>query len=119
MLVTVKTRHIDLRIRGRVSKALLSALRTNFGSRLHVSSNDDNQLVDIFKTDWFKRTKVSAGFAMKTYRENAGMTQEQLSGKLGLGRKHISDMENDSKPISKKTAQKLSVLFDVPLERFI
>jgi plasmid maintenance system antidote protein VapI len=48
------------------------------------------------------------------------MTQAELGKALGgLPRQHISNMENGSRPISKRTALKLAKLFDVSVEKFI
>ena len=40
------------------------------------------------------------------YRE--GMTQEQLAAATGIPRRHISEMENNRRPIGKKNARKLA-----------
>ena len=124
MLVVAKTRHIDLRIQGnKIPATLMRSLRSHFGSRLRVQEGDDEARVNIMETPWFKETSVSPGFALKTYRDNADFSQEVLAEKLGLspanGRKHVSDMEHDRKAISKKTALRLSQIFNVPADRFL
>ena len=43
----------------------------------------------------------------------------KLAKKLGTSKQFISDMENDRKPISRKTAKELAALFDVSVARFI
>ena len=47
------------------------------------------------------------------------MTQPELAAVLGTTKQFISDMENERKPISRKTAKKLAALFHVSVARFI
>jgi DNA-binding XRE family transcriptional regulator len=87
--------------------------------------DDDNLLIEtvnVFDTDWFKdiNSKTSPGDVLRIYRENSGLTQEELGKKLGkFTRQKISDMENGKRSISKEAAKKLSQIFHVPIERFL
>ena len=82
----------------------------------------DDEKVDIFTTDWYRKTKaeLTPGFSLKVYRQNWKMTQTELGKKLGgVPKQHISNMENGTRPISKKMAISLSKIFHVSVERFI
>lgn len=51
------------------------------------------------------------------YREN--MTQAQLAAQTSIPRRHISDMENNRRPIGKQTAKKLSAVLNVDYRVFL
>ena len=122
MQAVVKTPHIDINIKGDIPKNLLKVLKEDFGNKLKLIDNPDDELVNVFETDWYKdiSKKRKPGDAMRTYRENYGMTQEELGKKLGgVARQIVSNMEKGSRAISLKTAKKLAKLFDVPVDRFV
>jgi DNA-binding XRE family transcriptional regulator len=122
MLAVVKTPLTSVRIKGRIPDRLMEALVAEFGKRVQLTRDPDDELVDVFQTDWYKNTKkkMTPGTYMKIYRENKNMTQAELGRALGgLARQHVSNMENGLRPISKKTAIKLSKLFSVSVEGFI
>jgi DNA-binding XRE family transcriptional regulator len=122
MLAVVKTPHTKIRIQGRISNRLLDVLVQEYGEDVQITRDSDDEKVDVFQTEWYKRIKkkLTPGTYMKVFRQNEGMTQAQLGKALGgLPRQHISNMENGSRPISKKTALRLAELFDVSVEKFI
>lgn len=122
MLAVVKTPLTKIRMQGRISKRLLDVLVQEYGEDVQITYDSDDEKVDVFQTEWYKRIKkkLTPGTYMKVFRQNKGMTQAQLGKALGgLPRQHISNMENGSRPISKKTALRLAELFDVSVEKFI
>ena len=122
MLAVVKTPLTKIRIQGRISNRLLDVLVQEYGEDVQITRDSDDEKVDVFQTEWYKRIKkkLTPGTYMKVFRQNKGMTQAQLGRALGgLPRQHISNMENGSRPISKKTALRLADLFDVSVEKFI
>ena len=122
MLAVVKTPLTSIRMRGRIPKRLITVLAEEYGSDLHLSAEADDELVDVFKTDWYRKVKkeLTPGTYLKVFRQNKRMTQAELGKALGgLPRQHISNMENGSRPISKRMALKLSRLFEVSVEKFI
>ncbi len=122
MLAVVKTPLTSVRIRGRIPQRVLDVLAAEFGRHLELTPDPDDELVDVFQTDWYRRTRkrMIPGDSLKIYRENKRMTQAELGKALGgLPRQHISNMEHGVRPISKKTALKLSRIFGVTVERFI
>ncbi len=85
-----------------------------------VIDNDDDKLVNVFETPWYRNIKeaLTPGEVMRIYRENRAMTQTRLGELLGgILRQHISNMENWKRPISLNTAKKLAKLFNIPVER--
>ena len=122
MLAVVKTPRTSVRIKGKISKKLIEVLIVEYGKDIQFTRDPEDELVDVFQTEWYKKTKktMTPGIYMKIFRENRNMTQVQLGKKLGgLPRQHISNMENGLRPISKKVALKLSKVFDVSVEKFI
>jgi DNA-binding XRE family transcriptional regulator len=122
MLAVVKTPLTKIRIKGRIPNKLIDVLYQEFGENVQISQDSDDEKVDVFQTDWYKRIKkkLTPATYMKVFRQNRNMTQAELGKALGgLPRQHISNMENGSRPISKKTALKLAKLFDVSVEKFI
>ncbi len=122
MLAVVKTPLTKIRIKGRVPNKLIDLLAEEYGNALQITPDPEDEKMDVFRTDWYKNIKkrLSPGSYLKIFRQNKNMTQAELGKALGgLPRQHISNMENGIRPISKKTALKLSKLFDVSVEKFI
>jgi DNA-binding XRE family transcriptional regulator len=122
MLAVVKTPRTNIRIKGKISNKLMEVLVSEYGKDVQLTRDPDDELVDVFQTDWYKNIKktMTPGTYVKIYRENRKMTQTEL-GKIlgGLPRQHVSNMENGVRPISKKIAMKLAKAFDVSVEKFI
>ncbi len=122
MLAVVKTPLINIHIKGRIPTRLVTVLKKEYGNKVKLTKEDDDELLDVFQTDWYKRIKktLTPGKNLKIYRQNLGLTQEQLGARLGnLPKQFVSNMENGIRPISKKTALKLSRIFKVSVAKFI
>ena len=122
MQARVKTPLIEIDIKGKVHPKLISVLKEIYGKKLELIKDDDDEYVDAFKTDWFKKVKkrLTPANNMKIYREINKMTQAELGGKLGgISRQNVSHMERGIRPISKMTAKKLAAIFEVSVENFI
>ena len=122
MQVVAKTPRIDLRISGEIPEKILRALEEEYGDALKVMGADDEELVDVTTTDWYRATKkgISPGDVLRTYRENAGLTQTALGQKIGgVPRQHISNMENGKRPIGKESAKKLAAALRVDYRVFL
>lgn len=61
------------------------------------------------------------GALLQGYRLKAGLTQEELAEKLGkeVQQAHISSMENGSRAISRKMAQRLAEILNTNYRRFL
>jgi len=122
MQAVVKTPHIEVNIKGMIPQKLISLLKEEYGEEVKVTDNDDDTLVNVFETPWYRNIKeaLKPGEVMKIYRENRAMTQTRLGELLGgIPRQHISNMENGKRPISLNTARKLAKLFNIPIERLL
>lgn len=122
MQAVVKTPRIEINIKGEIPPKLLSVLEEEFGENIHLTEEGEEELVDIFETDWYKeiKAKTSPGDNLRIYRENRGLTQAQLGLILGgIPRQHISNMERGIRPISIDMARKLAKVFKVSPAKFI
>ena len=119
MLVAVKKPPIDFSITGVIPDSLITGLRREYGDENVMVERDD--LVDATEMEWFKdiEKEMTPGKNLRFYRRLVGMTQPQLAEKLGTSKQHVSDMENDRKAISRKTAKELASIFHVSPVRFI
>ncbi len=124
MLAVVKKPHTKktlFELKGLVPNWLVTRLRKEYGKNL-LLEKEDEEYVNIENTNWFKEMnkKMRPGDFVRIYRENFGMTQEELGRKLGnFSRQNISAIEKGLRGISKTVAKKLSHIFDVPIERFL
>jgi antitoxin component HigA of HigAB toxin-antitoxin module len=96
-------------------------LKTEYGSVLKLTGHDDNESADFFKTDFYRKMnkQMTPGTYVRIYRENHGMTQEQLGANVGASKSFICDIEHNRRAISKEMAKKFSMLFKISAERFI
>lgn len=121
MQVLVKTPHTNIQIQGDIPSHFLDMLRNEYGSKLKIYEGEE-EYIEVTESDWYKEIKSSStpGDAMRLYRKNHKLTQEQLGKKLGdIPRQLISNMECGRRSISLKTAKKLSAIFAVPASRFL
>ena len=74
--------------------------------------NDAGHRVEIYEKELFASDEVfpdsHPGQMLKGLRVREGLTQAQLSQKTGLHTRHISEMENDKRPIGKVMAKRLA-----------
>ena len=122
MLAVVKTPRTNLRIRGFIPSPVLRVLRTEYGRNLTVTADrDDKEMVSVFETAEYRefKSRVSPADYVRTYRENAGLSQSALAGKLGVTRAYVCDIEHGRRTISKQFAKALAEFFKVSVSRFI
>ncbi len=122
MQVVAKTPRIDLRISGEIPEKILRALEEEYGDALQVLGGEDDELVDVTATDWYRETKmrITPGDTLRIYRENAGLTQTALGQRMGgVPRQHISNMENGRRPIGKENAKRLAAALHTDYRVFL
>ncbi len=128
MQVVMKKPHIkfDISVDGDVPTTFLNKIanlvKKEYGNDVLVDYDKDEEIIDVFKSDWYKKTKgkMNPGDYIKIYRENLKLTQAELGQKLGgLTRQYISDIEKGRRGVSKEMAKKLSNFFDAPIKRFL
>jgi hypothetical protein len=118
MLVAVKTPRISVHVNGRGAQIVVRLLRKEFGA-VTVTQEDDS--LDVTSSDWWKKMQASshAGTVLWTYRDNAGLTLEQLSKLSDIAKPHLSDMENGKRAIGVRTARKLGAALGVDHRMFL
>jgi hypothetical protein len=57
MQAVVKTPHIEINIKGNISKQLITLLKKEYGKKLRFTGQEDNELMNVFETDWYKKVK--------------------------------------------------------------
>ncbi|MDX9835499.1 MAG: helix-turn-helix transcriptional regulator [Desulfobulbus sp.] len=122
MLVAVKTRRIELQMKGDIPERVLLFLEEEYGVSLRPTTDDGEEAVNALETDWYKRTMAAMppGKALRIYRENAGLTQTALGDRMGgVPRQHISNMENGKRPIGKENAKRLATALHTDYRMFL
>jgi DNA-binding XRE family transcriptional regulator len=124
MLAVVKKPRTNLtmfEVKGNIPSKVIKYLHQEYGRNIQLVDEDEER-VKVVETDWYReiKTAITPGETVKIYRENLGLTQEELGRKLGkYSRQKISDVEHGKRNISKEAAKKLSNIFSVPVERFL
>ena len=118
MLVAVKKPRIKVSVNGVGEKLVIRGLRKLYPSAEIIPEDDS---VDITTTNWWKKMKSTShkGKILWTYRDNAGLTLQQLSKRSGIARPHLSAMENGKRPIGALTAKKLATALGVDHRVFL
>jgi DNA-binding XRE family transcriptional regulator len=118
MLVHAKTPPIDAQITGVGADIIIEALKRSI-TGLRVSTDDETVTLD--SDPWFQQLRKSrtAGEVLWCYRDNASLTLDELSGKAAIAKSHLSEMENNKRPIGIKTAKKLATALNCDFHRFL
>lgn len=118
MLVVVKKPRIRASINGIGEKLLIKGIRKLYPSA-KITPEDNS--VDITTTDWWKKRNSTshAGTMLWAYRDNAGLTVEQLSKLSGIARPHLSAMEKGTRAIGVLSAKKLASALGVDHRLFL
>ena len=120
MLVVAKKPRINLKLEGQGIHKVITLIKKKYPD-VEVKNNDDDDLVIIEDTDWYKEISKSMtpAKALKIYRENTGLTMVELSEKCGIAQSHLSDMERGKRSIGKISAQKLGKALGCNYKRFL
>lgn len=122
MQAAVKTRRTKLRIEGDIPPWLLDELKKRYPGKLELNEDpDDEGSINIRDSEWFKGAKVTPAKALRLLRQNRGLSQEALAGKLGpaVRKTHVSDMELGRRGISKSLAKRLAAVLETSALNFI
>ena len=121
MQAVVKNPHIEIKTKGKIPSKIINFFEKEYGNNFQII-DEDNELVDVFETEWYKETKKNMipGDYIRVYRMNAQMTQEELGIKLGnFSRQNVSELEKGKRGISKEVAKKLALIFKKPVDIFL
>jgi DNA-binding XRE family transcriptional regulator len=120
MLVAVKKPPTEFVMQGTIPQKYLTLIKNEYGPDANIVE-DDSGYVPVTEMEWYKEMKAAEtpGDTLRFYRKLHKMTQPDLAEKLGASKQKSSNMEHDLKPISRKTAYRLSEIFGVAPGRFI
>ena len=93
-----------------------------FGSNLEVIDDDDEALIDVFKTAWYAETRAATtpGERLHIYRENLGLMPAEFAAQLdNVTTQEIIAAERANMPLRRETAEQVSRFFDVSINRFV
>lgn len=100
---------VSFRIEGdNIPKPVLAFLNALFPD--HVRIDDDEELVAVEDTDWYKEAdaRMTPAKILKIMRTNVGITQSQLADKVGIAKQNYNSLERGTRPISMMMAKKLA-----------
>jgi hypothetical protein len=118
MLVVEKTHHIRVKITGPGAKKVAAALTHTYpDARVFADSETESLRGSL----WFEQleAELTAGRALRVYRDNAGLTLAALSEKTGIPVPHLSAMEHDKRPIGGMLAHRLGKALNCDYRRFL
>lgn len=117
MQVRAKTPHIDVKITGTGKDILVEILKNSIVD-LEIINQDD--AIPINSDPWFNelRKNRSSGEVLWCYRDNAGITLDELSKQSGISKTHLSEMENNTRSIEMNDAKKLAEILHCDYNRF-
>ena len=99
--------------------AVMQTLGFEESKRAEVSQQSGNAL-SWCKTNYFKEieNKLPSVF-LSGARHREGLTQVELAERSGIPRRHISEMENNKRPIGKMNARKLADVLNIDPRRLL
>jgi len=109
-------------MRGFIPVPVLRVLRNAFGENLTVTTDgDDMKLESVFETAEYKefKTRLAPADYIRTYRENAGLTQTELAERLHVSRAYVCDVEHGRRNISKLFAKQLAGFFKISIAHLL
>ena len=65
MLAVVKTPLTKIRIQGRIPNRLLDVLVQEYGEDVRITHDTDDEKMDVFQTEWYKRIKKKLKIAFR------------------------------------------------------
>jgi ribosome-binding protein aMBF1 (putative translation factor) len=113
MLAVVKKPRIELSIQGERAREIIDWLRKKYEVAV-LATDDEEALVSIEETEfWKEMEKNRVGNLLAGARLKAGLTQEQLAGKLRIRQNMVSDYEHGRRMLSPDMAKRFSAILQV------
>jgi ribosome-binding protein aMBF1 (putative translation factor) len=126
MQAVVKTHHIKITVEAEnIPMKLANFLKKEYGNQYKVLAGkkvvDSDDPLIAKNTKWYKeiKNKITPADSLKIYRQNKGLSQGKLAKLLNILPSNISEMERGKRGISKEVAKRLSLILEVPVEKFI
>lgn len=115
MLGVVKKPHIELSISGEGAEAVIEWIKQKFDLQI---ISGDNEKINIENTDFYREMNDNRiGNLLEAARLRAGLTQNQLSEKIGIRQNMLSDYEKGKRKLTRSMAQRLSNELNIKVER--
>jgi len=120
----MKTRHIEQAVEivltvpvkeaMKVSEAVRTIMELAGHKVRHVNDEGEelHSIAEVFP-------EAHPGMILRGFRGRDDMTQMVLAEKLGISQNRVSDMESGKRPISRRMAEKLGIIFEVPYKAFL
>lgn len=115
MLGHTKKRHIEESVRFVGTPTAIKRLREFARTTNAVEANDTIPASELTP----ELDSNPGGLYLKGIRYRDDVTQEELSRRTGIPRRHLSEMENGKRPIGKETAKKLAAALNCDYRRFL
>ena len=86
-----------------------------------VDDGDDEDVVNVEDTDWFKEMEArrTPAKTLRVMRTAAGLTQKELADRLGMAKSNLCALEKGSRPISELMASKIAKALGTSMEMFL
>lgn len=115
MLGVVKKPHIELSISGEGAEAVIEWIKQKFDLQI---ISGDNEKTTIENTDFYREMNDNRiGNLLEAARLRAGLTQNQLSEKIGIRQNMLSDYEKGKRKLTRSMAQRLANELNIKVER--
>jgi DNA-binding XRE family transcriptional regulator len=117
MQAAVKTRRISISFKPRTPARVINSIKKQYADYI----DDDDELIDYFKTDLHKATAttMTPAKSLRALREMCGWTLAETGKKIGVSPYRVSDFETGQRTISKVMAKKLASVFKTSPAVFI
>jgi len=126
MLALMKTRHTEHAAEivlqlpptaaEEISRVIQKALKSMGHSVSMRHLNDEGEELYTFKELF---PDAAPNRILRGFRTRDDMTQEELAARLGVKQACVSELESGKRPISRRMAEKLSVVFEIPYKAFL
>ena len=113
MLAVVKKPRTELSIQGDRPGEIVDWLRKKYEVTV-LATDEDEASIPVEETEfWKEMEKNRIGNLLAGARLKAGLTQEQLAGKLDIRQNMVSDYERGRRPLSPEMAKRFSSILQV------
>lgn len=126
MLALMKTRHTEqaaeilLQLPPTATEKVSQAIKKTLKSMGHTVSmrhfNDAGEELYTFEELF---PEATPGRILRGFRTRDEMTQEELATRLGVTQARVSELESGKRPISRRMADKLGAIFEIPYKAFL
>jgi DNA-binding XRE family transcriptional regulator len=96
-------------------KKMLGATLDQYQSEQNIPASEIHAATRERHGDYYR----TPGYYLRVYRLRSDLTQVKLAEKAGLRQHHLSEMENNRRPIGKATAKKIAAILDCDYRKLL